>query len=210
MKIGLFGGTFDPIHYGHLRMAEEARERIGLDRVIFVPNNVSPFKLKRMPSAGVARAEMLRVAIAGNDAFDVSTFEIDRPAPSYSVETLDEFTHRAAPTDSFYFLTGADAIRDLPRWREPERLLAMARFIAAARPGVTQAEITSALPERWRERIDFLQMPELDIAATDLRTRVREGRSIRYLTPPAVEKIIGDNGLYRNEATMRRVPEDRE
>ena len=197
MRIGVFGGTFDPIHLGHLRMAEEAREHADLQRVLFVPNNVSPFKLGRTITPGAQRVEMVRLAVAENAAFAVNTSEVDRPAPSYTVDTLAAIKAGMPASAELFFLTGADAVRDLPKWREPERLLQMTRFLAAARPGTTEAEIVAALPAEWSPRIEFLRMPELDITSTDLRARVGEGRSIRYLTPPAVEAYIGEHRLYR-------------
>jgi len=199
LKLGIFGGTFDPIHYGHLRMAEEARERIGLERVLFVPNQVSPFKLGKVISPGAQRTEMVRLAIAGNPAFEFDTIELDRPGPSYTVETLRAIKLRAPADTEIYFLTGADAVRDLAGWREPEEILRLTRLVAATRPGVSSEDIVRALPAAWRERILFLEMPELDIAATDLRERVRTGRSIRYLTSPAVEEFVIMQGLYRVE-----------
>jgi len=180
-------------------MAEEARERIGLERVLFVPNQVSPFKLGKVISPGAQRTEMVRLAIAGNPAFEFDTIELDRPGPSYTVETLRAIKLRAPADTEIYFLTGADAVRDLAGWREPEEILRLTRLVAATRPGVSSEDIVRALPAAWRERILFLEMPELDIAATDLRERVRTGRSIRYLTSPAVEEFVIMQGLYRVE-----------
>ena len=197
LKLGIFGGTFDPIHYGHLRMAEEARERIGLDRVLFVPNQVSPFKVGKLISPCAQRIEMIRLAISGNPAFEFDTIELDRPGPSYTVDTLRAIKLRAPAETELFFLTGADAVRDLAGWREPEEILRLTRLVAATRPGVSSDDIVRALPAAWRERILFLEMPELDIAATDLRERIRTGRSIRYLTSPAVEKFVTMRGLYR-------------
>ena len=202
LKLGVFGGTFDPIHNGHLRMAEEARERLGLDRVVFIPNQVSPFKLDRRISPGAGRADMVRLAIAGNPAFEIDTIELERGGPSYTVETLRAIQSRLACAPGevhLYFLTGADAVRELARWREPDAILQLARLVAATRPGVSREDVVAALPSRWHERILFLEMPELDIAATDLRDRVRTGRSIRYLTPCSVERFVADQGLYREE-----------
>ncbi len=205
MKIGIFGGTFDPIHFGHLRMAEEARERIGLERVLFVPNAVSPFKVGKLISAGAIRCEMVRRAIGGNPAFVLDTIELERPGPSYTVDTLRAIQQRQIGQTDLYFLTGADAVRDLPQWRAPEEVLQLTRVVAATRPGVSRADIVAALPEAWRARILFLEMPELDIASTDLRERVRAGRSIRYLTPPSVEELIAEQDLYRTPPSMASV-----
>jgi nicotinate-nucleotide adenylyltransferase len=198
LRIGVLGGTFDPIHYGHLRMAEEAREQLSLDRVIFVPNRVSPFKVGLSATPWDVRAEMARQAIAGDSRFSVSMLELNRPGPSYSVDTLRAL-RAEEPAAEWYFLTGADAVRDLAGWREPEALLEMATLVAFGRPGVTLRDIDAALPERLRSRVVFRTMPLLDISATDLRGRVAAGKSIRFLTPPAVERIICECGLYRND-----------
>jgi nicotinate-nucleotide adenylyltransferase len=203
VNLGIFGGTFDPIHYGHLRMAEEARERLCLDRILFVPNRVSPFKLGAEPTPGPVRAEMVRAAIEGNDRFALDTRELDRPGPSYTIDTVREIRDRY-PEARLFFLTGADAVRDLPQWREPAALLdLLTLFAAAARPGVRHTEIVEALRPDWSEKVVFLQMPELAIAATDLRNRISEGRSIRYLTPMAVVELIERHGLYRGRVAAR-------
>ncbi len=196
MRLAVFGGTFDPIHYGHLHLAEEARDVYRLDRVLFVPNWVSPFKLGREMTPGSLRAEMIRRAIRDNSAFDMDTMELDRPGPSYTIDTLRALRTRHADAE-LYFLTGADAVCELPRWREPEELLSLTRFVAATRFGVSRDEVVAGLPEAWLERISFLEMPTLQISATDLRERVRSERSIRYLTPPVVSALIYERGLYR-------------
>jgi nicotinate-nucleotide adenylyltransferase len=194
----VFGGSFDPIHNGHLRMAEVARESIGLDRVLFVPNRVSPFKTARAVTPGPLRAEMVRQAVSDNPAFAVSEIELERPGPSYTVDTVVALAEEFAGAELF-FLTGTDAIRDLRGWHRPEDLLRMARFVALTRPGVDVDEVRAALPAEWTERIRFVAMPLLEISSTDLRTRLRDGRSVRYLMPPGVESFVRDRGLYRDE-----------
>ncbi|MBC8102350.1 MAG: nicotinate-nucleotide adenylyltransferase [Cytophagales bacterium] len=194
-RLGVFGGTFDPIHNGHLRMAEEARERFALDKVLLVPNAVSPFKTDRNVTPGQLRAEMIRRAIADNSFFALDTREIERPAPSYTVETLRALKAEHPHADLF-FLTGTDAVRGLPGWHAPQELLALAQFIAAARPGVQERDVLAALPSTWEARVLFLPMPELDISSTDLRARARDGRSLRYLTPHVVEGFVREQGLY--------------
>ena len=176
-------------------MAEEAREQIGLDRVLFVPNRVSPFKAGRELTLGRARADMVGSAIAGNPAFELYTFEIHRPGPSYTIDTVRQVVVDYPDADLF-FLTGTDAVRDLPTWREPDALIALVRFVAVTRPGVTHEEVAELLPPAYRERVRFMEMPAIEIAGTDLRDRVRQGRSIRYLTPPAVEAMIYEKELY--------------
>lgn len=201
LRLAVFGGTFDPIHHGHLRMAEEARDRLGFDRVLFVPNNVSPFKTRHAVTTGTVRAEMLEAAVADNPAFAVSRFEIEREGPSYTVETL-RYLSAAHPNTELYFLTGTDAVRDLPKWHQPEEVLRLARFAVMTRPGVNARDVLNALPDPWERRITFIEMPGLDISATDLRARVATGRSIRYLLPPSVEAIISVRGLYRDPAAV--------
>lgn len=198
MRLALFGGTFDPIHNGHLRIAEEAREQLELDRVVFVPNRVSPFKTGRDVTPGALRAAMVRAAVADNPAFAVSTIELDRLGISYTVDTVAAL-RAEYPNAALFFLTGADAVRDLSAWREPERLLGLAQIAVATRPGVDENQITQALPARWLEQLRFIATPGLDISATDLRARIRDGRSIRYLVPPAVENFIGERRLYLAE-----------
>lgn len=195
MRLGIFGGTFDPIHFGHLRMAEEARGQVGLDRVLFVPNQVSPFKTGTPVTPGEVRVAMVRLAIADNPAFAVSDLEVTRPGPSYSVDTVRALA-REYPGADLFFLTGTDAVRDLAKWHEPEALLRLARFVAVTRPGVNAAEVAGALPQAWLPRITFMEMPGLDISATSLRARIAGGHSVRYLTPKAVEAFIAAQKLY--------------
>ena len=194
-RLGVFGGTFDPIHFGHLRMAEEARERFELHTVLFVPNFVSPFKLDRVITSGALRVEMIRGAVADNPYFRVDSREIERAGPSYTVETLRAIKAEN-PGAELFFLTGTDAVKGLPQWKAPEELLSLTRFIAAARPGVQKSEVLAALPDAWEDRILFLPMAELDISSTDLRGRMREGKSLRYLTPRSVEEFVGEHRLY--------------
>lgn len=196
MRLGVFGGSFDPVHFGHLRMAEEARTQAGLDRVLFIPTQVSPFKVGRQVTPGELRVQMLHIAVEDNPAFAVSDVEVARPGPSYTVETL-RLLREQHPAAELLFLTGTDAVRDLPKWREPEEILSLARFLVAGRPGVDRAEVLHALPDTWEERISFIEMQELDISSTYLRERIREGRSVRYLLPRAVEEFIAAHGLYR-------------
>lgn len=204
-RLGVFGGTFDPIHFGHLRMAEEARETFALDRVLFVPNFVSPFKLDRTMTPGALRVEMIRQAIVDNPYFAADSREIERVGPSYTVETLRGLKAENADAELF-FLTGTDAVQGLPQWKSPEELLTLARFIAAARPGVQKQEVLASLPNAWEERILFLPMPELDISSTDLRARAGEGKSLRYLTPRAVEEFVREHRLYLPNAGNAAIP----
>jgi nicotinate-nucleotide adenylyltransferase len=196
MRLGVFGGSFDPIHFGHLRMAEAVRERFGLDRVLFIPNAVSPFKTDISVTAGAVRAELLQLATRDNPYFQVWTGELDRPGPSYTVDTLRRLDAENPGAD-LYFLTGSDAVRDLMKWREPKSLVQLAHFIAVIRPGVSEDDVRGALPDDLEARIAFLALPGLDISATEIRARVAVGHSIRYLVPPEVIDAIARHGLYR-------------
>jgi nicotinate-nucleotide adenylyltransferase len=196
MRLGVFGGSFDPIHYGHLRMAEVAREEVGLDRLLFIPTQVSPFKTGREVAPAALRLEMLRLAVTGNPAFAVSDAEVRRPGPSYTVDTLRALADEYPDAERF-FLTGTDAVRDLPQWRAPEEVITLARFVVMTRPGVASAEVLRALPDAWEARITFIDMPGLDISSSYLRERLGQARSVRYLLPRAVEEFIDKHHLYR-------------
>jgi nicotinate-nucleotide adenylyltransferase len=197
LRLGIFGGTFDPIHLGHLRLAEEAREHLALDRVLFVPNRVSPFKTGRTTTPPDARLEMARRAVADNPAFAVSAVEVERSGgPSYTIDTVRVLRAEHGPRTEMHLLTGTDAVRDLPGWREPDALLSLVQIAAAARPGVDKSAVLASLSPAWAARIAFIPMTALDISASDLRARVAAGRSITYLVPRAVETFIREHGLY--------------
>lgn len=204
MRIGIFGGSFDPVHQGHLVVAECCREQARLDRVIFVPTAIQPFKQDRRPEAGHHRAEMLGLAVGGNPAFAVSTLELDRGGVSYTVDTLAAM--RDAHTgDEMHLILGPDALASLPDWREPSRILDLARVIAVQRDGlddvaaIVRAPRLAALlgPERARDIVtEKIVVPAIGIRSSDLRAIAAAGRSIRYRTPRAVERYIAAHGLY--------------
>lgn len=196
MHIGLFGGTFDPVHLGHLLLAEQAREQLSLDQVWFVPAAVPPHKLDQPITDGKHRRAMLEYALAGNPAFRVEPYELEHPGPSYTVETLGALTERHSGT-GWSLLLGADSIRDYPTWREPERIAAMAKLVAVNRGGAPPSEF-AAWCRRAGSDVTLVTMPACEIAASDLRQRVAAGRSIRYLVPRAVEIYIRQQGLYRS------------
>ena len=192
MRLGLYGGTFDPIHLGHLILAEACREACGLDRVWFVVAGAPPHKPGGRTDAG-HRLEMVRLAVAGNPAFEVSEIETNRPGPHYSVETL-EAVARERPEDELSFLIGADSLVDLPQWREPETILRLAGLVVANRPGFEPPPI--AAPSDARP-IRQVTIPPIGIASKEIRKALLEGRSIRYQVPRAVEAYIAAHGLYR-------------
>ena len=187
------GGTFDPIHHGHLVAAEEARVALSLERVLFVPAG-RPWQKERSDVSGAEhRYEMTRRATADNDEFDVSSIEIQREGPTYTIDTL-----RAVGTEhpgaELHFITGADATLEILTWKDPEEALDLATFVAVTRPGHDLGKLASL---GYRDRIVVLEIPALSISSTDIRRRVAEGRPIRYLVPESVRLYIDENGLYR-------------
>jgi nicotinate-nucleotide adenylyltransferase len=199
-KIGIFGGTFDPIHVGHLVLAEQCREQAGLDQVWFVPAARPPHKLDRPLTRFDRRAEMIALAIAGHAAFRVDELEKERAGPSYTADTLEEL-HRLHPLDDFWLLIGADTVVDLPNWRDPARVMAGAGLIVGGRPGhavpsFEQIRSVLRVPTEAPLRYRAIESPLIDISSRDLRRRVAQGRSIRYMVPRAVECYVIDKGLY--------------
>lgn len=199
MRIGLYGGTFDPIHLAHLVLAEQCREQLRLDGVWFIPAGEPPHKPPSGRTPGRQRLEMVKLAISGHAQFRALDLEITRTGPSFTVETLAEL-HRQQPDAEFWWMIGADALRDFPTWREPERIVTLARLAAVNRGGTTlPEEITTR--QRFYDRIDDVTMPALTLSASDLRQRVAKGHSVRFLVPRAVEIYIERHGLYCSEAT---------
>jgi nicotinate-nucleotide adenylyltransferase len=201
MRLGIFGGSFDPVHFGHLLLAECCREQCRLDEVWFVPAAAPPHKQGRELAPAKARLEMLELATSGNEAFRVSSLEVDRGGVSFTVETLRAIAAEH-PQAELFLLMGADSLRDLPTWREPVEILARAIPAVVRRAGTAEpdfaplAEMTS--PARLREIVSSqVTMPLLEQSSTDLRERASEGRSLRYRTPRAIEKYIETQGLYR-------------
>jgi nicotinate-nucleotide adenylyltransferase len=196
MRLGLFGGTFDPIHLGHLIVAESCREACGLEKVWFVVAGAPPHK-RGARTAVAHRLEMVRIAIAGHPAFEVSEREARGPGPHYSAETL-ETIHRDRPDDELFFLIGADSLADLPFWHRPDRVAALASLVVVNRPGIDPAVMTD-WPDFGPEARPILRVdvPPIGIASHDLRRRVAAGRSIRYQVPRGVEAYIQAHDLYR-------------
>ncbi|MEW6032302.1 MAG: nicotinate-nucleotide adenylyltransferase [Bacillota bacterium] len=200
-RVGLMGGTFDPIHLAHLVTAEAALEQYQLDKVIFIPTGLPPHKQDHPVTDAEHRFNMVTLAAAGNERFEVSRIEIEREGPSFTVDTLEEMARRLPPGSRLYFITGADAILGIESWREPDRLFRLCRFIAALRPGIPverAREGLRRLEERYSSRILEVEAPALDISSSDIRRRVTASRSIRYLVPDAVEAYIRKHGLYRS------------
>jgi nicotinate-nucleotide adenylyltransferase len=193
-RIGVFGGTFDPVHIGHLLLADAVLGEARLDRVLFVPAAVPPHKPGGVRSGPEDRLRMVRLAIEGHGGFDVTNAEMRRPGASYTVDTLSELRSSESRTDVEWFLIlGADMYSDLPNWRNPEGIVGMARLLVMDRPGFD----LRGTDERFRERAVFVKTPKIGISATEIRDRVRTGKSIRYWVPREVEAYIIEKGLYR-------------
>lgn len=188
MNVGVFGGSFDPVHLGHLIVAEAAADALALAQVRFVPARAQPFKAGRHAASPEARLAMLHLGLEGNPRFAADDCELRRAAPSYTVDTLRTL-HDARPGDRLFLLVGADAAADLPHWRDPERIAELATVVVLTRPGEARPG------HRFVTR--RLDVPAIDISATAVRARCRRGDSIRYLVPEAVRRYIADRGLYR-------------
>ena len=201
-RIGLMGGTFDPIHYGHLVTAEEVRSRFELEQVVFIPSGRPPHKAPEGVTVAEHRYLMAVLATTNNPSFQVSRLDIDRPGPSYTVETLALARHQYGPEAELYFITGADALLEILTWKAPERLLSLCQLVAATRPGypVERVEkVAGELSQRYQSRVQVVAVPAVAISSSEIRERVRAGRSIRYLVPDSVAEYIYKHRLYRGE-----------
>lgn len=192
-KIGIFGGTFDPIHHGHLILARDAVEQLGLESILFIPAAISPHKLGKQTTDPIVRLEMLRAAIEGEERFRLNTIELDRLPPSYTIDTIEALRERQ-PGVEFVYLIGEDNVAALPTWHRFDELSKMVQFAVLERVDATP----SSRPSSHAAGAPRLRIRRhLDISATDIRNRVARDESIRYLVPPAVEKLIHERKLYR-------------
>jgi len=206
-RIGLFGGTFDPPHLGHLVLAEWARVRLRLDRVVFMPAGTPPHKLGRRLSPAAHRLAMTRLAVRGNPAFSVSDFEARHAGPSFTVDTLRHLRARE-PRARLFLLMGGDSLADFPGWHAPAEIARLATLVVATRPGPattaggSRAHAGRRLPRQAspRARVVLLDNPALDISSSALRARARAGRPLRYLVPDAVAVYVARHRLYRGRA----------
>jgi nicotinate-nucleotide adenylyltransferase len=202
-RVGLLGGTFDPIHFGHLVIAEEVRTVLHLAEMVFVPAGHPPHKPGRIVTEAQHRLAMLELAIASNPHFTISLVDLERPGPSYTVETLQVLRQQWGAQTAIYFVIGGDSLEDLLAWYDPAGILQqLTALVAVQRPGYEEAAgyrdtLEARLPG-IKQRLIMVQAPQLDISATDLRRRVAEGRPIKYQTPEAVERYIIEYGLYRH------------
>jgi len=197
MKLGLLGGTFDPVHLGHLILAENCLDACQLDALWFLPTGIPPHKDASQLTPDADRVAMLQLAIAGHAQFSVHTMECEREGVAYTVDTLEQ-VHTEHPQAELTFLIGGDSLCDLPNWRSPQRIAELAQLVAVNRGSSQPPPIPASLDERVVSRIQHVSIPGIGVSATDIRQRVRRGLSIRYLVPRAVEIYIQEHRLYQN------------
>jgi|WetSurMetagenome_2_1015567.scaffolds.fasta_scaffold157900_2 nicotinate-nucleotide adenylyltransferase len=201
-KIGVIGGTFDPVHLGHLAVADEAMRQVGLAEMIFVPAGHPYFKAAARISSAEHRIKMLELAIANMPHYKISLLEIQRPGPSYAVETIAKMKSQFKTEDEIFFIMGWDSLLTLPRWEQPEWLISLCKIIAAPRPGFSKPDINlieKDLPG-ISQRTIVMEKPQVDISATEIRERVRRGLPIEDMVPPLVARYIKENRLYMTNA----------
>jgi len=199
MDIGVLGGTFDPIHSGHLGIAEEARLKLDLNRVIFVPAGQPWLKTDREITPAVNRIEMVKRAIAGKTDFELSTIEVDHPGPSYAADTVAILQRQLGEEARIFFLMGWDSLVELPKWRDPARLVQLCQLVGITRSGLSRPDLKSLEPSipGITKSVVWLAIPPIDISSSDIRDRVARGLSIHGLVPNNVESYIKGNKLYR-------------
>lgn len=196
MNIGVLGGTFDPIHMGHLVVAEEARIKVGFKEVLFVPAGQPLLKPDRNITPANQRVEMVRCAIADNPHFKLCTLEVERPGPSYTVDTLTMLREQLGSEASFFFILGRDTLAELPSWKEPEKLVQLCQLVVAPRLGSKGLKHLETEIPGLLDKVIQLDMPVIGISASGIRQRIAQGLSIRYLVPAEVEKYITEQKIY--------------
>jgi nicotinate-nucleotide adenylyltransferase len=198
MNIGVLGGTFDPVHNGHLIVAEEAKTRLNLAEIIFVPAGQPWLKVAKPISPAEHRLQMLRLAIADKPYFKLSTIEIERTGPSYTIDTITELRDKFGSDDELFFILGWDSLAELPQWREPSRLIKMCYLVAVPRPGYPRPKLKTleVIIRGLSQRVMLMKKPEIDISASAIRERVARGLSIRHLVPEPVNRYIKEHRLY--------------
>ena len=201
MNIGILGGTFDPIHIGHLVVAEEARTKLGLSEVLFVPAGQPWLKQARDITPAAHRVEMARRAIADNPYFKLSTLEVDHPGPSYTVDTLTLLQDQLSSESSLFFILGRDTLAELPLWKEPRKVIQLCRLVVPPRLGSRDLRhLEEAIPGLL-DRVIQLDMPVIGISSSEIRQRIAQGLPIRYLVPSVVEKYIAEHRIYQVSAS---------
>lgn len=204
MNIGVLGGTFDPIHMGHLIVAEEIRGQLDLAEVLFVPAGEPWLKTKNSISSAEHRVQMVRLAIADEPAFQLSTMEIERAGPSYTIDTIVQFNSQMGAGDKLFFILGWDNLMQLPQWREPSRLVQMCSLVAVPRVGYPSPDLNTleaAIPG-LSQSVILLHTPQIEISSSEIRSRVARGLSIHHLVPEPVEKYIREHNLYTKSSEV--------
>jgi nicotinate-nucleotide adenylyltransferase len=197
MRVGIVGGTFDPIHVGHLLIAEDARVGLGLEEIVFIPTGQPWMKSGRTLSPPHHRMNMVRMSIASNPFFRASSIEIDRPGPTYTVDTLRELRQEFGGEDDLYFILGSDSSKEFHRWREPGEVLRLCTLAVVPRPGSMDRDL-SAISPSGSDKVVLLEGPLVDISGTKIRRRVSLGLPVRYMVPDEVEHYLRRYGLYRD------------
>lgn len=198
-RIGVLGGSFDPLHYGHLILAEQIRQEASLGKVVLVPAYVNPFKADYMPAEGRHRLEMLRIAAGDHSAFEISDIELKKQAPSYTFDTLSALSERFGSGCELFFIMGTDAFLELEHWHKAEELIENFRFLVGLRRGYDEAGLEAAaerLREKYPLKAEYIRIPELEISSTDIKRRIRDGLSVRFMLPDGVIEYIARNELY--------------
>jgi len=198
MNIGVMGGTFDPVHLAHIAVAEEAKRQVNLEKVIFIPAGKPWLKVDSYITPAEKRLKMLQLALSDKPEFEISTMEIDRTGYTYTIDTISELKANCTPEDELFFIMGYSSLAELPEWKEPSLLIKLCRLVVAPRLGHTVPDMNSLEEEipGLSDRIILLDRPEMDVSASEIRGRVRQGLSISHLVPEAVESYIKQNRLY--------------
>jgi nicotinate-nucleotide adenylyltransferase len=200
MRIGIFGGSFDPVHTGHLILAEYVKEGAGLDRLVLMPAYVSPFKIGKSNASSEDRLEMAYLATHENPHIEVDPYEVQKATPSYTADTMAELKRNRWPDDSLYFVAGTDSILEVEKWKDADTLLRTFGFVVGTRPGYRDEELDEHikyLRDTYGTDVIKVNIPKVDISSTSIRRRSKEGKSIKYLVPRQVEEYIISHGLYK-------------
>lgn len=205
MRLGLFGGTFDPIHFGHLIVAEEVRIQLGLDEVVLIPTGQPWMKVQRPLSSSKKRLDMVRLAVSCNPFFQTSSIEVDRPGPTYTVDTLRSFREGMRAEDDIYFIIGMDSLKSFHLWKEPDKVLGLCNLAVVSRPGCEAYDLSAldTIVDGGSQGAVSLRTPLIDLSGTRIRARAAKGQSIRYQVPSLVERYIRQHQLYLEGEEVR-------
>lgn len=200
MKIGIFGGSFDPIHMGHLVLAEYIKDELGMDKIIFIPAYESPFKIGKSNADSRHRFNMVKLAAEGNTDFEVSDYELKKSDVSYTVDTLRDFRKHEGREHELYFIAGIDSFLNMEKWKNADELFTEYSFAIGNRPGYKEEELykyADYLREKYGSNIEIVKIPQINLSSTAIRNRISAGQSIKYLVAPSVEVYISEHGLYK-------------